>query len=163
VSSPRADLDPWRTSSWDGAEDESLAAGARLSLPERLLWLEQSARFARRLAPEEPAVPSDAVAAPISTTDFEADPRLAPGFRSLLELLSGLGGAQLLERWTDGTLAAGLVGLSGDRRLLLVERTDREGIKVLLDPTATELAAAREGHLWDLWNADRAELLAGAI
>jgi hypothetical protein len=69
VSSPRDELDPWRTSSWDGAEDEALAAGARLTLPERLLWLEQAARLARRLAPEESTIPSDGVAAQTSTTD----------------------------------------------------------------------------------------------
>jgi hypothetical protein len=146
MCAPESDDDPWAGASWEGAEAATLAVGARMTLAERLRWLEQAARSARTIAGARASSPS------------EAEPAL-----TLLALLARLGGAELEERWADATVAAGLLRLGGGRRLLVVERTYREGIRVLLDPTESELAAARNGRLWDLWNSDRAELLAGAI
>jgi hypothetical protein len=37
-----------------------------------------------------------------------------------------------------------------------IERTYREGLCVILDPTPEDLETARSGNLWDLWNSDRA-------
>ncbi len=82
---------------------------------------------------------------------------------TLVKLLSELAGVELIERWCDGALMAVLLGLRGGRRLIAVERTYREGILILLDPTEQEVLAGRAGRLWDLWNSDRAELLAGAL
>jgi len=39
----------WSTTSWRGAESSTLAAGAAMSLPERLRWLEETARAVRSL------------------------------------------------------------------------------------------------------------------
>jgi hypothetical protein len=50
-TSPELD-DPWRSATWKGAEESVLTVGARMSLPERLRWLEQAAACARALAGE---------------------------------------------------------------------------------------------------------------
>lgn len=42
--------DPWANATWEGAEAATLAAGAALTLPERLRWLEQARRIALALA-----------------------------------------------------------------------------------------------------------------
>lgn len=47
--------DPWARASWEGAESEILAVGARMTLAERLRWLEEAARAARAL----PVPPTD--------------------------------------------------------------------------------------------------------
>lgn len=151
---PPIAADPWAGASWEGAEATTLAAGARLTLPERLRWLEQAAETARQLA-----VGADEVAEPATT--LSPDPP-APSL-TLLELLATLGGAELEERWTDEMLAAALLRIANGRRILVVERTYREGIRVLLDPSEAELTAARASRLWDLWNSERAQLLAGAV
>lgn len=44
------DADPWASATWEGAESTTLAAGARMTLAERLRWLEEATRAARRLA-----------------------------------------------------------------------------------------------------------------
>ena len=40
MAQQRSASDPWAVATWEGAAEESLAAGAKLTLPERLLWLE---------------------------------------------------------------------------------------------------------------------------
>jgi hypothetical protein len=50
VHDPYAGPDPWKSASWAGAEATILEAGARLSLADRLLWLEQAAAAARALS-----------------------------------------------------------------------------------------------------------------
>ena len=49
------------------------------------------------------------------------------------------------------------VDLPEGRRMLAVERTYREGVCIILDPTPEELSVAREGDLWKLWNSERAQ------
>lgn len=44
------EADPWAGATWEGAESATLAAGARMTLAERLRWLEEATRVARRLA-----------------------------------------------------------------------------------------------------------------
>ena len=48
-SEPEPVVDPWAATSWQGSADATLLAGARLTLSERLDWLESAARMARRL------------------------------------------------------------------------------------------------------------------
>lgn len=45
----REETDPWARATWEGAESETLAVGARMTLAERLRWLEEAARAARAL------------------------------------------------------------------------------------------------------------------
>lgn len=82
---------------------------------------------------------------------------------TLLELLSELAAVEVVERWTDGVLVAALLQFGAGRRLVVVERTYREGLHVLLDPTPEDLRAGKEGRLWDLWNAERAQFLTGTV
>jgi deoxyinosine 3'endonuclease (endonuclease V) len=42
-------VDPWALASWEGAESEMLAVGARMTLTERLRWLEEATRAARAM------------------------------------------------------------------------------------------------------------------
>ena len=44
-----------------------------------------------------------------------------------------------------------------------MERTYRDGIHVLLNPTEEEVETARSGDLWKLWNAGRTEYLSSVI
>jgi hypothetical protein len=48
VSAPKLD-DSWHAASWEGARLNTLRAGARLSLPEKVAWLEEAHRAAIRL------------------------------------------------------------------------------------------------------------------
>jgi len=50
VRTNRDQKDPWSSATWEGAEESVLAIGARMSLPERLRWLEEAAASARSLA-----------------------------------------------------------------------------------------------------------------
>ena len=45
----------------------------------------------------------------------------------------------------------------------LLERTYREGVVYILDPSEEEIDIVREGDLWKLWNSDRRVLLAGIV
>ncbi len=76
---------------------------------------------------------------------------------ALLHVLSELGAFDLVLRRTDGVLDVAVVDLPEDRRVLAVERTYREGVCLILDPTPEEIAIAHEGDLWKLWNSDRAK------
>jgi len=82
---------------------------------------------------------------------------------SLVQLLAELGGAELVLRREDPTLAVAILALPGGRQVLVVERTYREGICTILDPTPEEVEIARNGNLWDLWNSDRAARLFSAV
>ncbi|NJL27005.1 MAG: hypothetical protein HC897_03530 [Thermoanaerobaculia bacterium] len=57
-------------------------------------------------------------------------------------------------------LAVVMVGFGDGRRVLGLERTYRGGLRILFDPTDEEVEIARSGSLWQLWNTDRAVLLA---
>ena len=68
VSARREETDAWARASWDGAEQEILAVGARMTLAERLRWLEEASRATR-------ALPSSAAAAEeIAEPTAEAPP-----------------------------------------------------------------------------------------
>lgn len=82
---------------------------------------------------------------------------------TLLELPSEIGGVDLSFRREDASIAVALIALPGGRQLLTVERTYREGICVLLDPTQDELEVARNGDLWQLWNSERARRLHSVV
>ena len=78
---------------------------------------------------------------------------------TLVGLLAELGAVKVIDQRNDETLAVAVVGLPDGRRLLAIERTYREGIGIITDPTEEELRVAREGDLWQLWNSDRRRLL----
>jgi hypothetical protein len=50
VRARRSEIDPWAAATWQGAEAETLAVGVRMTLAERLRWLEEMTRAARALA-----------------------------------------------------------------------------------------------------------------
>lgn len=79
------------------------------------------------------------------------------------ELLATLGGAELsFQREDDvelASLAVAVFTLSSGRQVIAIERTYRDGIHVVIDPTPEELEIARTGDLWKLWNSERSALL----
>jgi hypothetical protein len=83
---------------------------------------------------------------------------------SLVELLAQLAGAELSFRREseNDLLAVTILVLPTGRQLLFVERTYRDGTRVLLDPTPEDIEIARSGNLWSLWNEERTRLLAPA-
>jgi hypothetical protein len=82
---------------------------------------------------------------------------------TLFELLAEVASVELILRREDGVLAVAVVATFAGRRVLVLERTYREGIHVLLDPTEEEMETARSGDLWTLWNLDRATYLSSVI
>ncbi|NJL26716.1 MAG: hypothetical protein HC897_02005 [Thermoanaerobaculia bacterium] len=52
-------------------------------------------------------------------------------------------------------VAVVVVRLGDGRRVLGIERTYRDGLGILFDPTDDEVEIARSGDLWQLWNSDR--------
>ena len=75
---------------------------------------------------------------------------------TLLDLLKDFAAAETIwRRHDDPTLVAAAVRFQGGRTLLLVERTYREGVAFIADPTEAELTIARDGSLWDIWNSER--------
>jgi hypothetical protein len=82
---------------------------------------------------------------------------------SLIELLGELAGVKIERRRHTATLAMALLRRPDGRRLLLLERTYREGVVYILDPSEEELEVAQEGDLWKLWNSDRGVLLGGIV
>jgi hypothetical protein len=49
VAKPLRLDDPWESMTWEGAAKAHLSAGANLSLPEKLAWLEEINELARNL------------------------------------------------------------------------------------------------------------------
>ena len=80
---------------------------------------------------------------------------------SFVGLLEELGAVRLDVRRSDGVLAVVVMGLPDGRRLLAIERTYREGVKIILEPSEVEVGVAAEGDLWELWNSDRGASLDG--
>jgi hypothetical protein len=82
---------------------------------------------------------------------------------TLVELLANLGGVRLSFRRDGATLAAAVLELPGERQVLVIERTYRQGICAIVDPTPEESETARNGDLWQLWNSERAERLFSVV
>jgi hypothetical protein len=82
---------------------------------------------------------------------------------TLVELLAEVTGAELVLRREDEMLAVAVVATPAGRRVLAMERTYRDGIHVLLDPTEEEIELARSGDLWKLWNLERSTYLSSVI
>lgn len=76
---------------------------------------------------------------------------------TFVDLLFRLGASEVQHRRTDADamLAVVVVGLGEGRRVLGIERTYRDGLRILFDPTDQEVEIARSGDLWQLWNSDR--------
>jgi hypothetical protein len=162
------DDDPWRAATWEGAEEAALRAGAALSLPERLLWLEESAALARRLGGE--GLVSGTFPPERTSADEVAEPVVGPSAVdtaetgiTLLELLHRLGGADIELRRSNATLSAALIRIAGGGRVFVIERTYREGLRVMMNPTPEDVETIRSGDLWSLWNSGRLRWLAGAV
>lgn len=83
---------------------------------------------------------------------------------SLVELLTQLAGAELSFRREDENdlLVVTVLVLPNGQQALFVERTYRDGTRVLLDPTPEDFEIARSGNLWSLWNEERSRHLAPA-
>lgn len=82
---------------------------------------------------------------------------------TLVGLLSEFGAVEIVCHRTDVCLAVAVILLPNDRRLMAVERTYREGINIIVEPTGEEVATAREGDLWELWNSPRCKMLHSII
>lgn len=79
---------------------------------------------------------------------------------TLVELLADNAELTLETRRDDPCLQGALLIFESGRRLIVVERTYREGIVALIDPTEEEISFLRHGDLWKIWNSDRGEDLA---
>jgi hypothetical protein len=83
---------------------------------------------------------------------------------SLAELLTQLAGVELsFQREEEDVLVVAFLALPSGRQMLVIQRTYRDGIKLVLDPTPEEVEIARSGDLWRIWNSERGMYLAGAV
>jgi len=88
---------------------------------------------------------------------------------TLVGLLAELGEVQVSFQRDDDDEDEGLPTIAvavfsfRDRQLLTVERTYRDGVHVIIDPTPEEIEIARSGDLWKLWNSERSKLLIGMV
>lgn len=71
-------------------------------------------------------------------------------------------GAAVVEQRASGDdlIDWALVRLGDGRQLLLMERSYRSGLHVMVEPTDEELDAVRR-DAWTAWNSDRSEILGG--
>jgi len=82
---------------------------------------------------------------------------------TLLDLLASYAGAWVVERGNDPCLASALITFPDGRRLIVLERTYREGIRMIQAPTDEEISRMKGTHVWELWGSDRAEIVDGAV
>ena len=76
---------------------------------------------------------------------------------TLVELLAERAGVSLETRRDDPCLQGALLTFRNGQRLIVVERTYREGVVALFDATEEEVSILRHGDLWKIWNSDRGE------
>jgi len=85
---------------------------------------------------------------------------------TLVGLLAELGQVQIsFQRKDDEDVPALALAVFSfqDRLLLTVERTYRDGVHVIVDPTPEEIEITRSGDPWKLWNSERSRLLMGMV
>jgi hypothetical protein len=82
---------------------------------------------------------------------------------TLTELFAETVGAKLELQREEDLYAMGILALPNGRRMIVIERTYRDGIHVILDPTQDELAVARDGNLYQLFSSERGSFLASAL
>lgn len=75
---------------------------------------------------------------------------------TIVELLTNLFGVTVIAQRTDAMMSAVALRVSEGRRLIMVERTYREGLVVLLEPTDADIEIIQSGDLGALWDSDRA-------
>jgi len=73
----------------------------------------------------------------------------------LLELMADHTDVTLETRREDPCLQGALLTFRSGRRLIIVERTYREGVVAILDPTEEEIATFRRDDLWKIWNSEK--------
>jgi hypothetical protein len=77
--------------------------------------------------------------------------------------LTQLAGAELSFQRQSNLVVVALLALPGGRQVLLSERTYRDGIRALIDPTQNEIETARHGDLWQIWGSERSLYLSSAV
>jgi hypothetical protein len=87
---------------------------------------------------------------------------MAP-YMTLAELFVETVGAKLELQREEDLYAMGILALPNGRRVIVIERTYRDGIHVILDPTQEELDVARNGSLHQLFSSERGSYLASAL
>jgi hypothetical protein len=81
---------------------------------------------------------------------------------TVLEVLGRAGNVEIIHRGTDPCLAVVIVMLRTGPAILM-ERTYREKLMWIENPTSEQIAQAREGDVWKLWAAENAVDLDGAL
>jgi len=80
-----------------------------------------------------------------------------------LQLLASYADAWVVERGNDPCLASAIITFPDGRRLMVLERTYREGIRAIPEPTDQEISRIKGSQVWDLWNSGRSEIADGAV
>jgi hypothetical protein len=88
---------------------------------------------------------------------------MGKGHKTLVEFLTDTFELDVVLRRCDDVLAAVVLTSPNGSRFLFIERTYRDGLRVIEDPAPEEMECAKSGDLWELWNSDRSVYLAGVI
>jgi hypothetical protein len=73
----------------------------------------------------------------------------------LVEFLQAHGGAEVIERRTQGDLSAAAIRFESGKVTILIELTREEDMGIIEDAIPLEIRTLRKGDLWDLWNSER--------
>lgn len=80
---------------------------------------------------------------------------------TIVDLLTTYAGAAVTHRRDQPELAAVAIAFPDGRRLILMERTYRDGVVVIADPSDDELTTLQTADLWAMWNSSRPARVAG--
>ena len=83
--------------------------------------------------------------------------------RSLMELLDEMGGPNVELRRSAGGVSVALVAMTRDLKILIAERTYRDGVCCIVEPTSEEIQSAESGDPWKIWNSERAVPMSSVV
>jgi hypothetical protein len=74
---------------------------------------------------------------------------------TLVEFLQAHGGAEVIERCTQGPFCAAAVRFENGKVSIIIELTEKEDMGIIEDALPTEISTLKRGNLLELWNSDR--------
>jgi len=74
---------------------------------------------------------------------------------TLVEFLQAHGGAEVIERRTQGPFAAAAIRFENGKVSIIIEWVEKEDMGIIEDALPTEVRTLKKGNLLELWNSER--------
>jgi len=74
---------------------------------------------------------------------------------TLVEYLQAHGGAEVIERSTQGPFAAAAIRFENGKVSIIIEWVDKEDMGIIEDALPVEVRTLKKGNLLELWNSER--------